>query len=216
MKRFINSALAICSPLAAVPTGWAIFAGVTGQPAFPMNPIAAAIGAIAIIVVDIAAAMLVTDIYSFNQSARNQTEQKMEMSVRSAWAILGIAVSAEIVLSLFIVVLDSLLAFGVLVFPIMTLAGVFAFAVRFDLQKREAMRENLRKKKPKVAENDGNKKGKKKKVARRPVKDDELLSFFAGNPGATDTQVAEHFGVSRQAIGQRRKKLYSINRSEMK
>ena len=49
---------------------------------------------------------------------------------------------------------------------------------------------------------------KPKKVSRKPVKNDELLSYFQGNPGATDTQVAEYFGITRQAIGQRRKILY--------
>jgi hypothetical protein len=46
------------------------------------------------------------------------------------------------------------------------------------------------------------------KVARKRVKDDELLAYLAGNAGASQQQVADHFGVTRQAIGPRLKKLY--------
>lgn len=56
----------------------------------------------------------------------------------------------------------------------------------------------------------GKKDVKPAKVARKAVKDDELLSYFQGNPGASDTQAAEYFGITRQAVGQRRKKLYQV------
>lgn len=47
-------------------------------------------------------------------------------------------------------------------------------------------------------------------VARKPVKDDELLAYLASNPGASQQQVADHFHVTRQAIGPRIKKLYEV------
>jgi hypothetical protein len=142
MKNFIILILSIISPLAAVPTGWAIYAGVTEQPAFPMNPWAGGIGSVAIIATSIAAGLLVTDILAYNQSMKNKTERaELSMPVWSAWAILGGCVLAEIALSLLIVVIPGALSFGVLVFPLMTVAGVFAFAVRYDLQQREASRE---------------------------------------------------------------------------
>jgi len=144
MKKFIDTTLAIFSPLAATPTGWAIYAGVTKQPAFPMWQPVAIVGALAIIAVDIAAATLVTDISTFNQTLKNKTEQALSMSTRRAWAILLTAIVAEIILGLVIVVFESLLAYGVLVFPIMTGAGVFAFAVRTDLQERESKRDQMR------------------------------------------------------------------------
>jgi len=62
-----------------------------------------------------------------------------------------------------------------------------------------------------VAETGKQPKRKAAKVARKPVKDESLLAYFQGNPGASDTQAAEHFGISRQAIGQRRKKLYKVD-----
>lgn len=69
--------------------------------------------------------------------------------------------------------------------------------------------------KPKKAKKKGvSKAGKKVKalpqVARKPVSDTELLAFLQANAGASQQQVADHFGVSRQAIGQRVKKLYEV------
>jgi hypothetical protein len=145
MKKLINFALSVFSPCAAVPTGWAIYAGVTGQPAFPMNPWAAGVGAAAVIATSIAAGLLVADIATYNQGMKNKTERdELGMSTRPAWLIFGGCVLAEIALSLLIVVIPGALPFGVLVFPLMTAAGVFAFAVRFDLQQREASREASR------------------------------------------------------------------------
>jgi hypothetical protein len=71
---------------------------------------------------------------------------------------------------------------------------------------------------PKLA---GKKPGKKKqvaevapkpahKVARKKINDGELLAYLAGNTGASQQQVADHFGVTRQAIGPRVKKLYEV------
>lgn len=51
---------------------------------------------------------------------------------------------------------------------------------------------------------------KAEKLARKHVKDEDLLAYLAGNAGASQTQVAEHFGVTRQAISPRIKKLYEV------
>ena len=111
MKRFVNILMTIFAPLAAAPTGWAIFAGMTERNPFPVYDPIAAIGAISILVV---------------------------------------AVLAEIVLSLVIVVLKELINFGVLAFPIMTLAGAFAAAGHLDLQNRNSIREETRKERAKI------------------------------------------------------------------
>jgi hypothetical protein len=47
-------------------------------------------------------------------------------------------------------------------------------------------------------------------VARKAIPDTELLAYLQANPGESHQQVAEHFGVSRQAVGQRVKKLYEV------
>jgi hypothetical protein len=217
VRKIINTTLAILSPLAAVPTGWAIYAGVTEQPAFPMNPIAAIVGAVAVIATSVAAGLLVTDITAYNQGMKNKTErEELGMSTRPARLVFIGCVLAEIVLSLMIVVIPGALAFGVLVFPLMTAAGVFAFAVRFDLQQREASRVQLRASKKATAGKADVKPVKRAKVApqvaRKAITDDALLAYLASNPGESHQQVADHFGVSRQAVGQRVKKLYEVKK----
>lgn len=44
-------------------------------------------------------------------------------------------------------------------------------------------------------------------LRKQPMQDDALLAYWQSNPQASDKQVAEHFGVSRQAVQQRRKSL---------
>lgn len=57
---------------------------------------------------------------------------------------------------------------------------------------------------PQVA---GKKPGKTPKVARKSVKEADLIAFLQANKQASQQQVADHFGVSRSAIGQRIAKL---------
>lgn len=52
---------------------------------------------------------------------------------------------------------------------------------------------------------------KKRQAERKRMTDDALMAFLAKNPGATHQQVAEHFGVSRQAVGPRVRKLYAVS-----
>lgn len=47
-------------------------------------------------------------------------------------------------------------------------------------------------------------------IARKHVADNELLAYLQANPGASQQKVADHFGVTRQAIGPRVKKLYEV------
>lgn len=65
---------------------------------------------------------------------------------------------------------------------------------------------------PQVAQGGGQVAGKlpkeKKKVARKTVKENDLLAYLQANKKASQQEVADHFGVSRQAIGLRVKKLY--------
>jgi flagellar biosynthesis GTPase FlhF len=256
MKPVINFILAALSFFAPVPTAWAIWAGTQQLPAFPMDPIAAGIGAVAVVATTAAAALLVVDILKQNQEARTEDEQKMSLSVWYAWTVLALCILGEVVLSLLIVIFPAYLSFGVLAFPMMTLAGVFVVALRLTLGERLTQRDALR---AKLAQEEADRKAKQEqeerdaraeqarekaerkaerkearqarqaaKVAaipepvaasveqvapqeeRKPVTDSELLTYLASNPGESHKQVAAHFGVTRQAIGQRVKKLYEV------
>jgi len=145
MQTFLNYLLLLTSPLAAVPTAWAIFAGLRKRPVFPVPTEWAVIGAIAIIILDISAGTLINDIEKFNQGLRNADERTLQMSTKKSWRILIGAIAAEVILSLVVVVIPALLSWAVLVFPLLTLAGVFSFSFRSDLLARQgnlvAMRE---------------------------------------------------------------------------
>lgn len=146
MKKFLNDALALVAPLTSAPTAWAIFAGITeGRTAIPMNDWIAGVGAVSILLVDIAAAILMTDAYHFKQSAKTDDERKMVQPVWWSVLIFGIAISSEIFLSLVIAVVEAIKIWGVLVFPLMTLAGAFAVAARIDLTERQFLRVEARK-----------------------------------------------------------------------
>ena len=62
----------------------------------------------------------------------------------------------------------------------------------------------------KVAGKEKQGKSKKKQIARKRVTDNDLLAYLQSNPGSTHGQVAEHFGVTRQAIQARVKNLYEV------
>ena len=53
----------------------------------------------------------------------------------------------------------------------------------------------------------GKKKGKKSQVARKFVKEADLIAYLLANKKASQQQVADHFGITRSAVGQRIGKL---------
>lgn len=59
----------------------------------------------------------------------------------------------------------------------------------------------------------GTKKGpKKKQVARKPIQEADLLAYLLANKNASQKQVADHFGVTSEAIRLRVKKLYAAGK----
>lgn len=240
--KIINSVLSGLSACVAFGTGWAIYTGATG--ALGMWWVIALIVAGAVIALDVAAGLLITDIYRFNQGARNQTERAILMPVRGAWIALGLAIITEIVLSLLVVVLDTISVWGVLVFPPMTLAGIFVNSLRRDLDVREAEREQIRaqikqeelgnaeqerlEKESRLAQEAQEKQERREERRKRreeqrqvpppvvPVavskrgsigSDQSLLDYLREHAGQSQQQIANAYGVSRSAVGQRIKKL---------
>lgn len=62
----------------------------------------------------------------------------------------------------------------------------------------------------------GKKKATPKQPVRKPLNNDILLAYLAENKGQTQEQVAEYFGVRRQAIGARMKQIYELKNVEDK
>ena len=70
-----------------------------------------------------------------------------------------------------------------------------------DVDKKESV---------KVASKQGKTRKASLKVARKAITDSDLIVYLQANEGASQQQVADHFGVSRQAIGQRVKRLFEV------
>ncbi len=58
----------------------------------------------------------------------------------------------------------------------------------------------------------GKKKGKKAQAGRKSVKEADFIAYLQANKQATQQQVADHFGVSRSAVGQRIAKLVAAGK----
>jgi len=54
--------------------------------------------------------------------------------------------------------------------------------------------------------------GKKKQVARKSVKEADFIAYLQANKSASQQQVADHFGISRSAVGQRIQKLLAAGK----
>ena len=62
----------------------------------------------------------------------------------------------------------------------------------------------------------GKKGGKKSQVARKTVKEADLIAYLLANKQASQQQVADHFGITRSAIGQRITKLVASGKLKVK
>lgn len=212
LMRFVLDTLPL---FASVPTGWAVYAGVREQPAFPMPVPVAVVGAISIIAVSIATTDVMMDATKFNKGLKNKEERALSIPAWWALGVISLAIVSEIVLTLVIVVLPQTLEFGVLVFPVVTLSGALTFAIRRSLQERKQELGKLRQdKKQRKQARDASKASLRKLVKQddKPLRKHgvqvaQLLAQWEQDPQATDSKVAQAVGVSRQAVAQRRKKL---------
>jgi uncharacterized protein YqfB (UPF0267 family) len=83
--------------------------------------------------------------YRFKTTAKGLEEIKLIQPVQWSVVVLLVAIAGEIILSLVIVIFVDTLKFGVLVFPLMTLAGAATIALQDDLNSRIESRKTLRK-----------------------------------------------------------------------
>lgn len=149
MKNIIS----LLSLLAAAPTAWAVYAGVTKQPAFPMPSQVAVCAAGAIIIIALVVGDYLMAARQFNVTLRavEAGREKLLIPLWWGWSLIALAVLAEIVLSLLVAIIPGLAPYAVLVFPMLTLSGAFAYNLRADLLERVAVRDKLRSKPPQTA-----------------------------------------------------------------
>lgn len=104
-------------------------------------------------------------------------------------------------------------AWGVLPDMAVVLSGFAAGKGLFDAGKRPKKKKKAI---SKVASKGGKKPSQLPQVARKHITDNELLAYLQATPGASQQKVADHFGVTRQAIGPRVKKLYEVKQGDLR
>jgi hypothetical protein len=146
MKKTLDFILNLISILAPIPTGWAVYAGLTERSAWPMPAPIATLGAIALVAVTISISSFIVESVQYNQGlkSRDKTDGVQPISISYGWSLLGFAVLAEITLTLLIVIFPGLRTYAVIAFPLLSLAGMFCFVLRINLAGRIAERGKLR------------------------------------------------------------------------
>jgi hypothetical protein len=146
VKKVLDFVLNIISILAPIPTGWAVYAGLTERSAWPMPPSVAIAGAVALVAVTVSISSFIIESVQFNKSlkAKDRTDGIQTMPIAYGWILLVFAVIAEITLTLLIVIFPQLRTFAVIAFPLLSLAGMFTFVLRNNLAERIAERGKVR------------------------------------------------------------------------
>ena len=151
MKRIIDILQVVAAITAALPTAWAVFAGVTLVAVFPMPTWAAYSSGAAVVLVVVLSGLLHQDIRRYNEALKARgvkglAKESGLQEIPEAWAlwIAGGAIVAELALSLMLGLWPIARPAAVLVFPLLNLCGMFAVSVRYTLAERDAERAQLR------------------------------------------------------------------------
>ena len=148
MKKILDSLLSVSPLLAPIPTGWAVYAGLTVKDAWPMPVYVALPGSVALIAVSISVSSYIIDVNTFNKSLRRADktgEQAIQpVNALPGWVLLSMATAAEITLALLVSIIPGLRTYAVLAFPLLTGAGIFTLVLRVQLAEKTKDRDSLR------------------------------------------------------------------------
>jgi hypothetical protein len=221
MSKYIRSILAIIPLLAPVPAAWVVFRSAIEYLAWPW-PVAG-IAALVLEGLGFVSVNLAQRMYTFNLTLR--MDEKSHKFVAPTWQAIAITFLYLAVAISMITLLDiftSLIKILPAIFPLLGVTGAALWAIYFEQDSREGLVAEYRKqrqqarheKKASTASSDkfAPQVARKlikpdKQVSKQPLQVEALLAYWRDHPQASDQQVAEQFGKSRQAIQQRREKL---------
>ena len=177
---------------------------------------------------------LAVEMYQFNRTC-SAVEARLKAPIWQAVVSVVLYATAVIGLTILIEILPTLSLWSPVAFVVMGLTGGWLAALTSDQDARaqeradgrakaQAAREqaNLARKADKARKQDpqiaqvapaSDKQDDKlhpqgrKQESKQPMQDESLLAYWRDNPQASDQQVADKFGKSRQAVQQRREKL---------
>jgi hypothetical protein len=209
-----NKVLALLTLLAPLPEGYAVYLSITTRlfwPAWVAAPSAGIVALIGFFAIQVAERMS-----AYNATLRlDEKSSHMQAPIIQAYAALAIWFVGSTTLILF---LDSAMV-AVLAPVALVVIGASGSYVRSlsvgqdgREQERAEYRTRVARKRQESKEQGagkvGKQTGKKPQVARNRIDEPELLAYLQANAGASQREVAEHFGVTRQAVGARIKTLY--------
>jgi hypothetical protein len=216
--------------LAPVPTAWMVGVATVTVLDFPL-PIAI-ISALVIEGLGFVAVNTAIQMRDFNQRlSATEKSQKMQVPVGQAYAATALYVVVALAMTVMLHVFPQTVAFAPIPFITMGIAGAWMYALRADfsakvqerdkgrVQAKQARADKKQASKALAGASTDKLQGASDKqgvqvagklqvqAGKQPVQDEALLVIWRDKPKASDRQVAEQFGTSRQAIQQRREKL---------
>jgi len=148
LKKILDTALSLVTLIAPIPTGWAVYAGLSVRDAWPMPGYIAIPGSVALVAVSISVSSYIIDVNSFNKSLRraDRTGERAisPINTMSGWMLLTLATLSEITLALLVSIVPGLRTYAVLAFPLLTGAGIFTFVLRVQLAEKVTERDKQR------------------------------------------------------------------------
>jgi len=211
--------------LAPVPTAWMVGQATIDVLRFPF-PVAV-VSALVIEGLGFVAVNTAIQMRDFNYRLTvNEKAQKLSAPVGQAYAATVLYTVVALLMTVLTHIFPQLAVYAPMPFILMGVAGAWLYALRADLsikiQERNQGREQARQErverqqaKAKLQAQAAKQANKlqpqvvqaRKQADKQVVQDEALLAYWRDNPQASDQQVADTFGKSRQAIQQRRDKL---------
>lgn len=227
--------------LAPVPTAWMAGSATYEVMLFPI-PVAV-ISALVIEGLGFVAVNTAIQMRDFNRRLNGvELAQKMRAPVGQAYLATGLYVVVALVMTVLLHVFPQTVIYAPIPFVLMAVAGAWLYSLRADFSAKVAEKEQGREQ-ARQARADKKQASDKLRVqvagasdkqgdklharltskadklhpqaSKQPVQDEALLAYWRDKPQASDRQVGDRFGTSRQAIQQRREKLVKADAIRM-
>ena len=221
MTKIEKILLALLPALAPVSTGYIVLRAFLAGGWFWLP---AGIAALALELLGYFSARLILSVWEHNRTL-SATEKGFAVSTWRAWLPIGAYVIIALYLTIFVELVPAAFIGSYLAFPFIGLLSAWVTAeyrvlenhaekknearaiARDAAQKARDEKKQAAETAAKFAQVPSQPEPKPAKVARKHVTDSQLLAELDKNPGASDEQVAQVFGLSRQSINERRHKL---------
>lgn len=217
MNKIADKILSFIPVLAPAPTAYVVGAAlqrVLGWPIWVAGLAALILEGLGFVAVDTAG-----QIYQYNRT-NNAAERSAKLTAPAglAYAVAGLYLVVVLAFVLFLDTVKALARLAPAAFPFLSLVGFLLFTLRKDQQAREEARKEARqlaqanrhlarKALSNCAQGNVNLRTRQRQLAHKPITDNDLLAWWTAHPAASNAETGRQFGISRQAVQQRRENL---------